>query len=124
MSQTKRIKLKSVKAIGFIMSLSLISACSSHPPVEPVTSVEVRTVEIPRPAPIVPDVDRLDLRRVEWVIVTPENVDQKFAEIEKSEMVFFALTREGYENLALNLSDIRSNIEQHQRIIAIYRQQF
>lgn len=124
MSQTNRMKLKSVKALGFIMSLSLLSACSSQPPVEPVTSVEVRTVEVPRPAPIVPDVDQLDLRQVQWVIITPENIDQKFAEIKDGELVFFALTREGYENLALNLSDIRSNIEQYQRIIAIYRQQF
>lgn len=124
MSQTDQIKLKSVKALGFIISLSLLSACSSQPPVEPVTSVEVRTVEVPRPAPIVPNVDQLDLRQVEWVIITPENIDQKFTEIKEGELVFFALTREGYENLALNLSDIRSNIEQYQRIVAIYRQQF
>lgn len=113
-----------INALGFIMSLSLLSACSTQPPVEPVTSVEVRTVEVPRPAPIVPNVDQLDLRQVEWVVITPENIDQKFAEIKEGELVFFALTRDGYENLVLNLSDIRSNIEQYQRIVAIYRQQF
>lgn len=113
-----------LNVLGFIMSLSLLSACSSQPPVEPVTSVEVRTVEIAKPAPIVPDVDQLDLREVNWVIITPENIDDKFANIKDGELVFFALTREGYENLALNLSDIRSNIEQYKRIVAIYRQQF
>jgi hypothetical protein len=106
------------------MSLLLLSACSSAPKVESVPHVEVRTVEIPRPAPIVPDVDQLSLRPVKWVIITPDNIDEKFKEIQQGDLVFFALTREGYENLALNLSDVRSNIEQYRRVIAIYKQQF
>lgn len=112
-----------LNVLGFITSLLLVSACST-PPVEPVTSVEVRTVEVPRPAPIVPSVDQLKLRTVEWVIITPENIDAKFGNIKDGELVFFALTRQGYENLALNMSDIRSNIEQYQKIIAIYRKQY
>lgn len=116
-------KSLTLNALGCITSLLLLSACST-PKVEPVTSVEVKTIEIPRPAPIVPSVDQLDLRPVQWVIITPENADQKFKEIKNGEYVFFALTREGYENLALNISDIRANIEQHKKIIAIYKQQF
>jgi hypothetical protein len=69
-------------------------------------------------------VDQLDLRPLQWIIVTPDNIDEKFAEIKDGELVFFALTREGYENLALNISDIRANIEQYKAIIAIYQQQF
>lgn len=111
-------------ALGFIMSLLPLSACSSQPNIEPVTSVEVRTVEIPRPAPIVPNVDQLDLRPIQWVVLTPENIDQKFNEIHNGDMVFFALTKEGYENLALNLSDIRANIEQYRKIVVIYKSQF
>ena len=42
--------------LGFTMSLLLLNGCST-PKVEPVTSVEVKTIEIPRPAPIVPSVD-------------------------------------------------------------------
>lgn len=113
-----------LSALGFITSLLILSGCSSAPQVEPVTSVEVRTIEVPRPAPIVPNVDQLDLRPVNWVIITPENIDEKFATIRDGELVFFALTREGYESLALNLSDIRANIEQYKRVVAIYRQQF
>lgn len=109
--------------LGSFMSLSLLSGCAT-PKVEPVTSVEVRTIEVPRPAPIVPSVDQLDLREVSWIIITPENIDEKFAEIKEGDLVFFALTREGYENLALNISDIRANIEQYKRIIAIYQSQY
>lgn len=113
-----------LNVLGCITSLLLVSACSGVSEVEPVTSVEVKTLEIPRPAPIVPEVDQLNLRDVQWVIITPENVDEQFKQIKNGEYVFFALTREGYENLALNISDIRANVEQHKRIIAIYKQQF
>lgn len=112
-----------LNALGFITSLLLVSACSTSN-IEPVTSVQVRTVEVPRPAPIVPNVDQLDLRTVEWVVITPENIDQKFSDIKNGEIVLFALTREGYENLALNMSDIRAMVEQQKKIIAIYQKQF
>lgn len=110
--------------LGCIASVFLLSACATSSTVEPVTTVEVRTIEVPRPAPIVPNVDQIDLRPVTWVVITPENADEKFSQIRDGEMVFFALTREGYENLALNMSDIRANIEQYQRVIAIYKSQF
>lgn len=113
-----------LNALGFIMSSSLLSACSTQQQIKPVTSVEVRTIEIPRPAPIVPNVDQLDLKPVHWVVLTPDNIDQKFGEIYNGDMVFFALTKEGYENLTLNLSDIRANVEQYKKIVAIYKSQF
>lgn len=107
-----------------IMSLLTLSACSSSQKVEPVQSVEIKKIEIQRPAPIIPDVDQLKLRSVNWLIITPENINEKFSEIKDGELVFFALTKEGYENLSLNLGDVRSSIEQYKQIIAIYKKQF
>ena len=112
-----------LSVLGFTMSLLLLNGCST-PQVEPVTSVQVKTIEIPRPAPIVPSVDQLNLRDVKWIIITPDNIDEKFAEIKDGDLVLFALTKDGYENLSLNLSDIRMNIEQYKRIVAIYKAQF
>lgn len=107
-----------------IMSLSILSACSSSSNIEPVQSVQIKKIEIPRPAPIVPEVDQLKLKTVNWIIITPENINEKFSEIKDGELVFFALTKEGYENLSLNLGDVRSSIEQYKQIIAIYKKQF
>lgn len=100
-----------------------VAACSK-PTVEQPPRVETVTIETKRPAPIVPEVDRVNMREVRWHIITPENVDEKFAQIRRGELVFFALTAEGYENIALNLSDIRALVQQQQRIIAIYESQF
>ena len=113
-------------ALGFglvtLTSLFLLSACS-QPTTAPVQPVEVRTLEIPRPAPVVPTVDQLQLRDVKWTIITPDNVDEVFASL-SGEAVLFAVTADGYEALALNLSDVRAMIQQQQRIIAIYQDSY
>ena len=100
-----------------------LAACGSTP-IEEVKPVEIRTIEVPRPAPIVPTVDQLRLRPVNWIIITPDNIEQSFAKIQSGEVVLFAVTTQGYENIALNLSDIRAMIEQQKKIIAIYQKQY
>jgi hypothetical protein len=105
-----------------ILAPLLIAACGST--IQEVPIVETRVIEIQPPKPIVPRVDQLDLRNVTWVVLTPDNVGEKFEQIRTGELVFFAVTADGYEALALNLSDIRAMIEQQQRIIAIYEGYF
>lgn len=112
-----------IKTVVLISAIFLLGACASQEAVKQ-APVEVRTVEVKRPAPIVPKVDQLKLRSVEWVVITPENIEQKFAEISSGEKVLFALTANGYENISLNLSDIRALIDQQKAIIAIYEKQF
>tara|TARA_B110000093_G_C12938647_1_gene397018 strand:+ start:812 stop:1009 length:198 start_codon:yes stop_codon:yes gene_type:complete len=63
------------------------------------------------------------LRKFEFIIITPENIDEVFAEL-KDDTVLFAITKDGYENLALNISDIRAFISQQKKIIAIYEAQW
>lgn len=117
-------KNSTASVLGCIMScFLLVSACSPSVREIPVETVVVKNIEIKRPAPVVPNVDQLDLRSVKWIIVTPENVDSVFASL-NGDMVLFALTADGYESLSLNLSDVRANIEQYKKIIAIYKAQF
>lgn len=122
MQQVKERSTQSALGFGLatLTSLFLLSACSSPAPVQP---VQVRTLEVPRPAPVVPSVDQLQLRDVKWAIITPENVDEVFASM-SGETVLFAVTADGYEALALNLSDVRAMIQQQQRIIAIYQSSY
>ena len=62
------------------------------------------------------------MKDVEWILITPENFEEKVAELSKDgrPVVFFALTDKGYENLSLNFSDIRAFIQQQRAIIAAY----
>jgi hypothetical protein len=122
----KVINSSTQNVLGFglvaLTSLFLLSACGKSIP-EPVTPIQVRTIETPRPAPVVPSVDQLQLREVKWTIVTPDNVSEVFASL-PGEAVLFAVTTDGYEALALNLSDVRAMVQQQQKIIAIYQNSY
>jgi hypothetical protein len=125
MQQAKDSSILNARIFGLaiLTSLFLLSGCGSMPVVEPVKPVEVRTIQISRPAPVVPPVDQLQLRDVKWTIVTPDNIDEVFASL-SGEPVLFAVTADGYESLALNISDIRAMIQQQQKIIALYQDSY
>jgi hypothetical protein len=67
-------------------------------------------------------VDEINLRNVEWIILNEQNIDAKLGELRASgqPIGLFVLTGEGYENLGLNISDIRALIQQQQQIIVAY----
>jgi len=113
-----------MKNFLFVVVIFLVGACSAPEQVEQARPIEVRTVQISKPAPIVPSVDQLRLKPVTWIIITPENVDAKFAEMQSGELVLFALTSEGYEALALNLSDLQALIRQQKEVIIVYKSSY
>lgn len=109
---------------NFLVALPVLLtlvACSSVPAPIP---VDVTPVE--RPKLIVPNVDKFTSKDVTWIVVTPDNVEQVFSDLEKSgnSIVLFALTDKGYENISLNMADIAKLVKQQQSIIAAYRQYY
>jgi len=76
-----------------------------------------------KPVLVVASPDELNLRNVEWIIITKDNYEEVFAEVTSSgrPLALFALTDKGYENLGLNISDIRAYIEQQQAMINAYK---
>ena len=85
-------------------------------------AVEISTVPVNKPKLELPAADELSLRNIDWIVITPENAEEIFTEAEERgrPSVFFALTDKGYENLGLNISDIRGFIQQQQSIIGAY----
>jgi hypothetical protein len=111
--------IKNVLGYGLVLSALLaISGCSSTMP----QRIEVSAKPIDKPELVLPDADGLRMREVQWVLLTPENFEEKLKDFEESgrPIVFFALTDEGYENISLNFSAIRAYIQQQQAIIAAY----
>jgi len=88
--------------------------------------VEVSTKPIDRPQLILPPVDEVRIRNVEWVVINADNIEEKIAELTANGQPFglFVLTGEGYENLGLNFSDIRALVEQQQKIILAYERYY
>ena len=62
------------------------------------------------------------MRQVEWVIINEDNLDTKIEQLTANgqPLAMFVLTGEGYENLGLNISDIRALVQQQQEIIVAY----
>lgn len=104
--------------LAAILALGFLSACGDKQP----ETIEISALPVKKPTLVVPKADTLDLRKVEWVVLTPENFEEKTSELFKqgNPVVFFALTERGYENLSLNINDLRTYIEQQKRIIVAY----
>jgi hypothetical protein len=84
--------------------------------------LEISTTPVVRPTLILPEADEVVARPVEWIVITPDNFEEKIADLAASgeAIVVFGVTSTGYENLSLNLSDIRALVEQQQQIIVAY----
>lgn len=106
-----------VNVLGFGLVLLLISGCSATP-----QRIEVSAKPVEKPELVLPNADVLRMKEVEWILLTPENFEEKVAELSKNgrPIVFFALTDAGYENLSMNFSSIRAYIQQQKAIIVAY----
>ena len=96
----------------------LLAGCLGNSP-EP---IQVTTKPIEKPELVLPPVDELNLRKVEWIVINEDNMEEKLAELTSGgqPLGIFVLTGDGYENLGINFSDIRALVQQQQAIILAY----
>jgi hypothetical protein len=68
----------------------------------------------------------LKLKRIEWIVVTPNNVDSVFEKLanEKQNQVLFAVTDQGYMELAMTMMEIRNFISTQRQVIVQYKQYY
>lgn len=105
-----------------ILSLTLLTGCSLFQPEEKiVVKKEYVTRNIPiqeRPKPPV-------LSDVEFHVITKKNLDEFLSKNEEEfgNVVFFAISVPDYENLSLNIGELRRYLNQQQAIIVYYEKQ-
>lgn len=108
---------------NFLIALCLISltGCSSIPNI-----LKVDTAPVVKEPLTLPKVDVINARDVKYIIVTPENAEQVFKDLEnnKTDVVLFALTDDGYKNLSLNIAELMKLVKQQQAIIAAYKKYY
>ena len=94
-----------------------LAACSTTP-----QQIEVSAKPIEKPTLVLPPVDELNMKKVEWIVINEDNVDEVMARLQSEGKAFalYALTGEGYGNLGVNFSSIRALVQQQQAIIAAY----
>jgi len=111
--------LKLTLVTSLLLLLSLNSGCAS---VEP--QVVVKTDYIVKDIPIQPRPKPVNLHRVKFYAVTPENIDEFLQKFEKESgvTVYFALSVPDYENMSLNVAELRRYINQQQALIIYYEE--
>ena len=99
--------------------LLLTSGCAS---VEP--QVVLKTDYVVKDIPIQPQPKPLNLNRVKWYAVTPENMEEFLTRFEEESgiNVFFALSVPDYENMSLNVAELRRYINQQKALIVYYEE--
>ena len=109
---------KYLKNLSLLLLFSLtISGCSLIP-----KQVEVQTKFIERKIPIQDQPKGLTLYPVTFYAVTEENYEEfqeKFKD-KNENLVFFALSVPDYENMSLNLAEMKRYIDQQKTIIVYY----
>jgi hypothetical protein len=109
-----------MKYIAIFSIMSLV-ACTSAP--ELLDPVVIQREAIDRPTLNLPPVDKLTSQNVTWTIVTPDNAEQVFADMQASggAPVLFSVSATNYENIAINTQEALRVIVQQQAVIDGYQ---
>ena len=119
MAQQRKFGVTSWMTLVVMLSVLFLNGCSSlrqEPIIKTVTKVEKTTVPlVARPKP-------LQLNDTRVFVVTKDNYDEfkkEFTEI-YGDFAFVALSMKDYENLVLNVADIKRYLEQQKERIVYY----
>ena len=112
-------QIKNILLLGLLAVF--LTSCGSS-----VKEIAVTTVAQEKTPLNIPDPDPLQMRDVEWIIVTKDNAMEIFEEIKSGggEYSVFAVTDTGFEALSLNFSDIRNRLAEQRQIIISYKKYY
>ena len=101
-----------------VLGLVLLAGCTSKP-----RQIEISAKPIDKPNLVLPPVEQLRLKDVEWIVITQDNYQEVFDKLlkDKKDPALIGLTDDGYEKLSLNMSDIMRLLAQQKSIIAAYQ---
>ena len=68
----------------------------------------------------------LEVRKIEWVLITPENADEVWKKLKEKnvDLVLLGLTDDGYETLAITMAELRNRIAEQRQIIIKYKEYY
>jgi len=107
--------------VVLMLLVMILTSCSSIP-----RSLEIMSAPVEKPKLELPSVDRFSQRPLNWIVLTPENVEDVFEELknENKQIVVFAVDEKGYEALTLNVTDLLKLVKQQNAVITAYKQYY
>ena len=109
---------RGVIVLVILLAAFVLSSCTSTP-----RQIEISAKPIEKPKLVLPPADELRLKDLEWVVINEENAQEVWERLtkDKKDPVLIGLTDDGYEILAMNMSDIMKLLQQQKAIIAAYQ---
>jgi hypothetical protein len=110
-----------MKKLLLIPIVALLAGCNSSGP-----KVLTTPVLQDRPKFSIPDPSPASQSNINWIVLTRDNAKDKIAELEKSQGVIsvFALTPQGYQNLSINVAELRRYIQQQNSTIKAIKEYY
>lgn len=68
--------------------------------------------------------DQLQMREVKWTVFNRNKIETLLADFPDQEIVLFALSAKGYENLSLNMGEVIRYLKEQKGVIIYYREEF
>lgn len=117
-------KWKTLRVSLLLLLLSSTTACSLFPSRKPEEVVITQVEYVERTIPTQPRPKPVSLYDIEFYAVTEENLDEFLERFEKEngDIVFFAISVPDYENISLNMGELRRFIESQTAIIVYYEE--
>jgi hypothetical protein len=115
-----------VRILSILTIPLLISGCSVFSWGERVKPIEIQTKAVERTRLNLPDPTPLKANPVEWIVVTPENVEEVWKRLREKnvDLVLFAITDDGYEQLSVSMAELRNFIAQQRQVIIKYKEYY
>lgn len=110
--------MNNVKNFLLISTMFLLSGCFGAKLVD----VKADVVEQVVIHPSIPA--QLSMRNVEWTVFNRAKIEKLLADFPDQEVVLFALSAKGYENISLNMSEIIRYLKEQKNVIIYYREAF
>ena len=106
---------------GLLVVLLALASCSNVKEL-----LTIKPVIVEKPALIVPKTRPVKSELVSFIVITKDNMEEKFKELGKSEkdVVVFALTNDSYKALSLSVADLRRYIIQQNAVIKAYKEYY
>ncbi|MCK5606299.1 hypothetical protein KAR91_30645 [Candidatus Pacearchaeota archaeon] len=107
-----------IRFIPLLLIILLTSGCFGSKIVDIKADPVERTIIHP------PLAAQLSMRNVEWTVFNREKIEKLLADYPDQEVVLFALSAKGYENLSLNMAEIIRYLKEQKNVIIYYRGAF
>ena len=105
-----------MKIFLIISTLFLLSGCAGVKVIDMQSTPVEQTVIHPNlPA-------QLSMRKVDWTVFNRAKIEKLLADYPDQEIVLFALSAKGYENLSLNVAEIIRYVKEQKNVIIYYRE--